>query len=74
MHEGNFTSKLAVGLSEAARLTSLSRRALEYHLKAGHLRSVRVGRRRLVLIRDLLRFLQRDWPSVSGGSSGPKRG
>jgi excisionase family DNA binding protein len=50
--------------AEAARLIGISRRALEYRIAAGQLRSVRIGRRRLVLVSELRRFLARDWPPL----------
>jgi excisionase family DNA binding protein len=55
---------LAVGIAEAARLIGLSRRALEYRIAAGQLRCVRIGRRRVILLSELRRFLSRDWPPV----------
>jgi excisionase family DNA binding protein len=55
---------LAVGIAEAARMIGLSRRAVEYRIAAGQLRCVRIGRRRLILLSELRRFLARDWPPV----------
>jgi excisionase family DNA binding protein len=55
---------LAVGIAEAARMIGISRRALEYRIAAGQLRTVRIGRRRLILVSELRRFLARDWPPV----------
>jgi excisionase family DNA binding protein len=57
-------NRLAVGIAEAARLIGISRRAVEYRIAAGQLRCVRIGRRRLILVSELRRFLARDWPPV----------
>lgn len=58
------TKPIAVGMSEAARLSGLSRRTLENYLAAKVLESLKVGRRRLIKIRDLERFLSSDRPSA----------
>jgi excisionase family DNA binding protein len=60
-------NRLAVGIAEAARMIGISRRALEYRIAAGQLRCVRIGRRRLILVSELRRFLARDWPPVQLG-------
>lgn len=55
---------LAVGLPEAARLASVSRRSLENYISAKLLPSRKLGRRRVILMRDLERFLSADRPSA----------
>jgi len=57
--------KLAVDLRTAAELCSLSRRSLENYITAKLLPSRKIGKRRLVLVRDLQDFLRRDQPSAS---------
>lgn len=47
---------IAVSPDEAARLTSLSRRTIFYALQ-GTLKSVKVGKRRLILVQDLTAWL-----------------
>jgi len=54
---------IAVGLAEAARLTSLSRRSIEYLCHDGRLASRKVGKRRLILYADLRRYLGADRPA-----------
>jgi excisionase family DNA binding protein len=54
---------LAVGIAEAARMTDLSRRSIENYIAAKLLPSVRLGRRRLIRVRDLQKFLAADRPS-----------
>jgi excisionase family DNA binding protein len=56
--------RIAVGVSEAARLSGLSRRGLENYIRSKVLPSKKVGRRRLVLVEDLRRFLRGDRPSA----------
>jgi len=57
--------RLAVSVSEAARMADLSRRSIEMYITLKLLPSVKVGRRRLVRVRDLERFLSADKPSAS---------
>jgi excisionase family DNA binding protein len=52
--------KLAVGRREAAALLSVSLRTIDAMLARGELRGRRVGRRVLVTMDDLRRFLKRD--------------
>ena len=50
--------RLAVTVSEAARMTSLSRGTIRAYAKAGRIKSVKIGRRRIVSIatlKDLVR-------------------
>jgi len=55
----NRTPPLAVPLDEAARLLGVSRDSLERHVLAD-LRIVRRGRLRLVPVRELERWLERE--------------
>lgn len=48
---------LAVTVPEAARLTSLSLRKINYLIADGTIPSVKVGRRRLIRVADLEAFL-----------------
>jgi hypothetical protein len=62
--------KLAVGLSEAAKISDLSRRTLENYIRAKILPARKIGRRTLVLVRDLEQFLRKDHPSPRLESEG----
>jgi hypothetical protein len=55
--------RLAVSLNEAAAMASVSRRSLENYIAAKLLPSRKIGKRRIILVRDLDRFLRRDQPS-----------
>jgi excisionase family DNA binding protein len=49
---------LSVSFKEAAEITSVSRSTLRRHAKSGHLRTVRLGRRRVIpfdALQDLIR-------------------
>lgn len=52
------THRVAYGLDEAARACGLSRRSLERLVSAGKLRTVRIGRRRLVPLAALVELLE----------------
>ena len=54
---------LAVDLAAASRISTLSRRTLENYIRAKRLRARKVGRRTLILMRDLEAFLRADQPS-----------
>jgi excisionase family DNA binding protein len=54
---------LAVDLAAASRICTLSRRTLENYIRAKRLRARKVGRRTLILMRDLEAFLRSDQPS-----------
>ena len=56
--------KLAVDLRTAALMLSISRRTLENYIAAKRLPVRKIGRRTLVLKRELERFLHRDQPSA----------
>jgi excisionase family DNA binding protein len=50
--------RLAVTVSEAARMTSLSRGTIRAYARAGKIKTVKIGRRRIVpvsALRDLVR-------------------
>jgi len=55
---------LAVSVNEAARRLSLSPRTVAYLLANRMLRSVKVGRRRLIPVKALQDFLRRDHASA----------
>jgi excisionase family DNA binding protein len=56
------SEKLAVNRVEAARLLSISLRTLDSLLARGELRGRRVGRRIVLPLEELHRFLRRDHP------------
>jgi excisionase family DNA binding protein len=66
------TKKLALDVRSAADMISLSKRTLENYIQAKVIPSIKAGRRRLVLVRDLEKFLQADRPSVSGVKGGTR--
>ncbi len=57
--------KLAVDLREASEITSLCRRTLENYIRAKQLPAKKIGRRTIVLVADLQKFLRADRPSPS---------
>jgi len=58
---------LAVDLATASRISTLSRRTLENYVRLKRLRARKVGRRTLILMRDLEAFLRSDQPSPKLG-------
>lgn len=59
-------SKIAVSTREAASLSGISERTIQQYVAAKLLPSRKIGGRRLILLRDLEKFLRRDQPySVS---------
>ena len=52
-------AKLAVGPEEAARLSGTTRQAIYKAFAAGQLASFKVGKRRLILIKELEAWLKR---------------
>ena len=58
---------LVVDLAAASRISTLSRRTLENYIRAKRLRARKVGRRTLILMRDLEAFLRSDQPSLKLG-------
>jgi excisionase family DNA binding protein len=51
---------LTVGIVEAARLLSLSSRTVATLVSSGELSSLKVGRRRIILVSELHAFVKRD--------------
>jgi len=56
-------TRLAVSVREAAAMLSLSSRSIQNFLAAKRIPARKVGRRTLILVRDLETFLRRDQPS-----------
>jgi excisionase family DNA binding protein len=56
---------LAVSLAEAAGMLAVSRRTVENYIRMRRLPARKLGRRTVVLLRDLENFLRRDQPSAS---------
>ncbi len=65
--------RLAVSVSQAARLLSLGRTRTWTLVRSGRLRTVRVGRRVLVPLKELERFLERELEAQGGDGHGQKR-
>ena len=61
----NANEKLAVGLREAAVMLSLSSRSVQNFITAKRIPARKVGKRTLILVRDLEVFLRTDQPSPS---------
>lgn len=59
------TQRLAVTIHEAAALLSLSPRTVQKYVYIGCIPARRIGRRRLILVGDLERFLLTDHPKPS---------
>jgi excisionase family DNA binding protein len=59
----NMNEKLAVSLREAAVMLSLSSRSVQTFIAAKRIPARKVGRRTLILVRDLEAFLRKDQPS-----------
>jgi excisionase family DNA binding protein len=57
--------QLAIGMNEAANLTGLCRRTLEAYIAEKLLPSRKIGKRRMVLVADLKKFVSADRPSPS---------
>lgn len=55
--------KLAVGVREAAAMLSISRRQVQNYITVNVIPVHKVGRRTLILVRDLEAFLREDRPS-----------
>ena len=55
-------SRLAVGMAEAALRLGLSARTIANLIKRNELPSRKVGRRRLIAVRDLEKFVQGNHP------------
>lgn len=59
----NYDTKLAVSLREAAEMLSLSSRSIQNYIAAKKIPARKVGKRTLILVRDLEEFLRKDQPS-----------
>ncbi len=59
------SNKVLLSRKEFSSLTSLSLRTTASLLASGDLRSIRVGRRRLIPRTELERFAKRDHPALS---------
>jgi hypothetical protein len=68
------SSKLAVDIREAARKISVSPRTIQNYIQAGILPSRKIGRRTVVLIRDLEHFLRSDKRSLRPGDPDERTG
>jgi excisionase family DNA binding protein len=62
----NQDGKLAVSLRDAAAMLSLSSRSIQNYIAAKRIPARKVGRRTLILVRDLEEFLRKDQPSAKG--------
>ena len=60
----NTNKRLAVGTQEAAAMLSLSLRSVQNYIAAKRIPTRKVGKRTLILVRDLEAFLGRDQPSA----------
>jgi len=56
--------KLAVSASEAAAMLPLSLRSIQNYIAAKRIPARKVGKRTLILVRDLQEFLRKDQPSA----------
>ncbi len=57
---------LAVGMQEAARRLGVSPRTIATLIAHGELLSCKIGRRRVIAVEALEKFLRRDHPTVKG--------
>jgi excisionase family DNA binding protein len=55
--------RLAVNVREAAAMLSISPRSVQSHIQQKNLPSRKIGKRTLILLRDLEAFLRKDQPS-----------
>ena len=58
------SGRLAVSINEAAATIGISRRSVENYIAAKVLPSRKLGKRRVILVRDLQNFLRSDQPSM----------
>jgi hypothetical protein len=56
---------LAVGIADGARMIGLSKRQTENYIALKLPPSKKIGRRRILLVKDLAKFLASDKPSAS---------
>jgi len=59
MNHRDSVSPLSVGVDESARLIGVARSMMYEILARGDLQSFKIGRRRLILIKDLEAFIDR---------------
>ncbi len=59
--------KLLVGRNEAAKMLSISQRALDYLIANKHLTARRIGTRVLISVSELQRFSRADHPTRLAG-------
>jgi excisionase family DNA binding protein len=64
-------NRLAVSVAEAAEMVGVSKRTVEGYIRMRRLPARKVGRRTVVLVRDLERFLRRDQPPASPAKPRP---
>jgi excisionase family DNA binding protein len=64
---GSAVRPLAVDTQTAARMLSLSRRTIQNYIAGKVLPSRKIGRRTVILVRALEKFLRADHPSPSVG-------
>jgi excisionase family DNA binding protein len=64
--ESTTQTRLAVSVAEAATMLGISRRTVEGYIRIRRLPARKLGRRTVVLVRDLENFLRRDQPHASG--------
>lgn len=59
MNHRDLVSPLSVGVDESARLIGVARSMMYEILASGDLQSFKIGRRRLILVKDLEVFIDR---------------
>lgn len=59
MNHRDLISPLSVGVDESARLIGVARSMMYEILARGDLQSFKIGRRRLILVKDLEAFIDR---------------
>jgi excisionase family DNA binding protein len=65
MSDTKLLSKVLLSRKESSTLTGLSVRTIAKLLASSELRSIRVGRRRLIPLTELEKFTTRDHPTTS---------
>ena len=61
---------LAVSVQQAAHMAGVSTRCMQNYIAAKLIPSRKIGKRRLILVRDLEKFLRTDQPSPISKPSG----
>lgn len=67
------SNKVLLSLPEFSVLASISLRTTATLIASGELRSIRIGRRRLVPFSELKRFVEKDHPTNAGHSDRRKK-